>query len=239
MPFQKILLLGSLILGFSVISQAEVAPPLIKVSSYAEVSLEPNMVILTVEVWAKTAAAKTSQELATKDFQRVKQVVEKYKIKKEDFVTTNYTVTPDYFYDQKTQRNRIVGFNVNQSLKITLRNVEKAGSFIDEITSPEKTDKSGANVQSISWDSDKKAAAEVQALNEAIKNAKNRAEDMAKAAGVKIKGLYTLINSQNEGGEISTRSNKMMLEMDSTASTQLPAGTVKVRSNVSAEYLIN
>ncbi|OFZ28719.1 MAG: hypothetical protein A2622_06450 [Bdellovibrionales bacterium RIFCSPHIGHO2_01_FULL_40_29] len=227
------------IFAFGLGAQAEQAPALIQVTSFAEVSMEPNIAVLQLEIWAKAGSAKPAQEVAARYFQKVKATIESFKIKKDDFVTTNYSVTPDYVYDQKTQQNRIVGFRVTQNLQISLRQAEKAGSLVDELIGAEKTDKSGVSIQSIGWDSDKKAAAETQAMSQAIKNAKKRAEDMATAAGVKIKGLYRLANSQSHVEPQQLRA-AMKFSMTEAASdqTQLPAGTIKVRADVSADYLI-
>src|SRR3990167_5999413 len=226
------------IFAFGLGAQAEQAPALIQVTSFAEVSMEPNIAVLQLEIWAKAGSAKPAQEVAARYFQKVKATIESFKIKKDDFERLN-SVTPDYVYDQKTQQNRIVGFRVTQNLQISLRQAEKAGSLVDELIGAEKTDKSGVSIQSIGWDSDKKAAAETQAMSQAIKNAKKRAEDMATAAGVKIKGLYRLANSQSHVEPQQLRA-AMKFSMTEAASdqTQLPAGTIKVRADVSADYLI-
>lgn len=213
----------------------------IAVNGIGEKSLDPNMVTLTLEVWSRGATAKQAQQMAANSFKTFKQATEKQGIRKEDVRTENYNLSPDYEYDQKTRQNKITGFRVSHSLTVVLRKVEDVGSFIDSLTKDDKKSiETGVNVNSIAWDSDKRSEVEGSALADAVKSARAKAEEIAKAAGVKIKGVYKISHSSQGSGPVPVFRNMSMMKgmaMES-ASTELPSGQIKIRVEVVAEYEI-
>jgi len=211
---------------------------LIVVNGVAEKSIEPNMLILRIESWAKAANAKKAQSLQANQFSKLKDSLEKFKIKKEDIQTDSFNVYPEYFYDQKNQTNKIVGYKVSHSFSITYRSVGTAGDFLDQIVTS-ASDISGVNINGVSWDSDQKAQAEKEILKEAVKAAKDRASELAKAAGVTIKATHKIQNNS-----VAVQAPQPMMEKaammmaDRSAPTELSSGQIKVLAEVQMEFEI-
>ena len=212
---------------------------IIAVSGSAEKSLEPNMITLTVEIWSKNSTAKQAQALAATEYQRVKKVFENFKIKKEDINTDSYSLNPEYIYDAKTQQNKMVGFRAVQALNVTFRKVEDAGSFLDALSTAEKKD-AGVNINNLRWDSDKRASVEVAGLGDAVQNARLKADEIAKAAGVKIKAVARIShNVSSDNPPVPFRGGMMKMSASTNAPTELAAGAIKIHVEVQAEYEIN
>ncbi|WP_413560458.1 SIMPL domain-containing protein [Bdellovibrio sp. HCB209] len=219
---------------------AQGADRMIVVNGTSEKGMDPNMVSMTVEVWSKAQTAKAAQQAAATQFKQVKKVFDDFKVKKEDIQTDNYALNPEYVYDQKTQTNKMVGFRVVQSLMVTLRKVDDAGPFLDALVTDKQTKDFGVNVNSINWDSDKRSQAEVAALGDAVRAAKVKAEEIAKAAGVKIKGVARISHGASAiQPPMPMVRNFAMKAMADSAPTELSAGQIKVRIEVTAEYEIN
>ncbi len=227
----------ALVLGAGAAHAAE--ERLIVVSGTAEKSLDPNLVNLTVEVWSKAGTAKQAQQLAAQQFKQMKKTLDEFKIKKEDVQTDNYSLTPEYEYDQKSRQNKMIGFRVSQTLLVTLRKVDEAGNFLDALVSEKKTMDSGVNVNSLAWDSDKRSQVETATLGDAVRSAKAKAEEIAKAAGVKVKGVSKISHTMSGGGPQPIFRNYGLKAMAESASTEVAAGQIKVRVEVTAEYEIN
>ena len=219
---------------------------LILVNGLAEKTVEPNMVNLQIESWAKATSAKAAQDLQAQNFNKIKSLIEKNKIKKEDFQTQNFSVNPESTYDQKTQTYKVTGFRVSHQISLIVRKTDEVGGLIDRLVSL-STDKitsssSGVNVQNISWDYDKRSIVESAAVGEAVKAARLKAEELAQAAGVSIKAVHRL---QHTSRAVMPQSPvvemKAMRASDSSslASTELSAGTVKVMVEVQMEFEIN
>ena len=241
----KLVLAALLVLSGS-FAMADALPALIKVGSYSEKNIDPNIMNINLQIWAKAATAAQAQEMANKHVKRVKELTEKFKVKKEDVQTEYYSVTPEYAYEQKTGISRIQGYSAMHSLTVTFKNLDEAGKFIDQAAKGDKAEKAGVTIGNIGWDSDKKGEAEEACISQAVKQARGRADDLAKAAGVKIKGVYSITNQQvyanYEAAPMAGAAraqNKMMMSADmAESSTELSPGKIKIRADVNIEYLI-
>lgn len=226
------------LIGLSSVSYAETRT--ISVGAYAEKSVEPNLINVSVEIWSKAATAKGAQQAVASEFQKVKKSIEAFKVKKEDFSSENYSLNQDLVYDQKTQQNKLVGFKVSQTLNVVIRKTEDIGNFLDAVSSSSKNLDRGVNINSIQWDSDKKAQTEISALSEAVQNARKKAEEMARAEGLKIKSVLHMANAAEIQRPIPARREYFTKALAADAAgTELPAGQIKVRVDVQAEYEIN
>jgi hypothetical protein len=213
---------------------------LIVVASFAEKFVEPNMVSLNIEVWSKGTSAKQAQGLNATEFQKVKKTLDTFKIKKEDIQTENYSLNPEYIYDQKTQQNKMVGFRALQILKVTLKKTDELGSFLDSVVTSAGKNESGVNVNTIQWDTDKRQQMELAALGDAVRSGRLKAEELAKAANVKIKGVTMLSHGVAAStGPIPMRGMKAMaFDGGGGANMEVMAGQVKVHVDVTAQYEI-
>lgn len=212
------------------------------VNGSAEKSLDPNMVIMNVEIWSKAATAKQAQQLAANQYKQVKKTFEDFKIKKEDIQTDNYSLNPEYIYDQKAQQNKMVGFRVVNNVMVTMRKVEDVGNFLDALVVEKRDTDVGVNVNNISWDSDQRSKMETAALADAVRSAKSKADEIAKAAGVKIKTVVRISHGAanvRPPMPIARGGFAMKAAMMDSAPTELSAGQIKVRVDVTAEYEIN
>ena len=203
--------------------------------------MDPNIVIINLEIFGKSVAAKAAQDLQAKEYNRIKSIVEKFKIKKDDFITQNFSINPEYTYDPKTQISKLSGYRVSHQVQMTYKKVDDAGQLIDALTSTAKVETAGVQIQSISWDSDKKSPAESEAMIDAVQAAKKKKKKLAKAAGVKIKNVYLI--SQTSGSEsvapvFSGNMKAMAMESVHTA-TAVQGGQIKVKSEVLMQFEIN
>lgn len=211
----------------------------IVVSSFAEKSLDPNMASLNVEVWSKAGTAKQAQALNASEFQKVKKTLDSFKVKKEDIQTESYSLNPEYIYDQKTQQNKRVGFRALQTLRVVFRKTEDLGSFLDTLVAAASNGEAGVNINTIQWDTDKRSQLELAALGEAVRLGRQQADELAKAANVKIKGVVTVSHGVGPtGGPLPRVGMVKAMAYSESASTEVMPGQVKVRVDVTTQYEI-
>ncbi|NOT80055.1 MAG: SIMPL domain-containing protein [Bacteriovoracaceae bacterium] len=215
----------------------------ISVTGSAEKTFQPDIVRINLIVWSKGFTAKEAQKNNQLRFESLKNALSNFKIKKEDIKTLSYELNPDYVYNPKTNLNSIQGYNCQQSLSITLRSIENAGPFLDELSVGPKKDLSGVNVNTLQFDLDKRLEEEKSLLGQAVRAAEAQAAVLASAASVKLKGVYRLVP---RGAQvIQPMYAEAMMDMNSRAQgkslalgTQLMSGEVKVSADVSVDYLI-
>lgn len=212
---------------------------LISVTGLVEKSFQPDIVRLNVTVWGKGESAKKAQANNQAGYEILKKSLDSFKVKKEDAKTSNYELNPEYVYDQKTNKNNISGYIANQGLMITLRKIEDAGPFLDSITTNSKSMTGGVNVNSLGFDLDKRVEEERALLADAVKAAEAQAEILARAAKVKLKGIYRL-SPRGANPPIPTFGGAVMKSeaMRANDATQLMSGEVKVSGEVAADYIV-
>ncbi len=165
---------------------AEQPVPVIRVSGQGEEFLAPDMAILTLGVLRE---AETAREALDANSAAMKDVVAAMKdagVEDRDLQTSNFSVQPRYVYP-KQQRDgtqeapKIVGYTVSNQLTVRIRDLSKLGSVLDTAI--------GLGVNNdgnIRFTNDDPSAAIDTARENAMKDARNRADTLARAAGVKL-----------------------------------------------------
>ncbi len=205
------------------------APPGLTVSGHAELKFQPDIATLTIGVTtqdvrqadaAQSNAAKTTSVLGA---------LRGAGIADADIQTSGYDVQPQY--NDQASPPLLTGYQVSDTLDVTLRDLGKAGAVIDDATRAGATDVSG-----LSFDLSDRTAAEQKALAQAVTEAKAKAVAMAQAAGVP---LYSLL-SLSEGAAPTVQPFVMARSMMATAAptTPIQSGEITVTADVTAVYLI-
>lgn len=121
--------------------------------------------------------------------------VKAFGIKSEDIKTQNNSIyqVPEYYYDNGVQKSRPGQWSVNNSVEIILREVDRAAALADLLS------KSGANnVNGPSFMMDNTTTFEVALAEEAIADARKKAEAMASSSGAKLGEVVTVVEGYSQ-----------------------------------------
>ena len=200
------------------------------VSGQAKVSAAPDIAYITLGVLTEDKDARAAQKANATAMDKVIAAIKASGVKSEDIQTVNYTIYPKYDYNKETGAGTIIGYSVNNSVNITVRDLEKTGNIIDAAAD------SGVNVSSsISFDLSNYEKYYNDALKNAVLAAKKKAGTMAEALGVTLKAPISV----SEGGGYSPLRNYVTYDMKSemaNASTPIQAGSLEITANVSIVY---
>ncbi|MGI8690817.1 MAG: SIMPL domain-containing protein [Thermomicrobiales bacterium] len=107
-----------------------------------------------------------------------------------DVKTSDYSVQPQYNYPQNGTPV-LTGYRITNSVNVTVRDITKVGQLLDAVT------KAGANqVGGVSFGlADPEAASRV-AREQAVQNARDKADTLAKATGVSV-GIVMTIDDES------------------------------------------
>ncbi|MGZ3790502.1 MAG: SIMPL domain-containing protein [Bacteriovorax sp.] len=213
---------------------------LITVTGSAEKFFAPDMAKIQLSVWGKSENAKSAQGLSNDQYEQVKKALDAFQVMSADVQTIGYELSPDYTYDNKTHINKVIGYTATQSIRVTLKKVSNVGKFLDEIIMDSKNLKAGTSVYSVTWDLEKRDEIEKNLLAEAVKSAEAQAELLARAAKVKVKGVYHLSPQGVIPPVPMYQAEAMMLKSAAggNRSTDVFSGEVKVKADVAADYEI-
>jgi uncharacterized protein len=200
------------------------------VSGAGSVSAKPDSatVRLGVEVLKKTALEAQSANATLMD--SVIASIKKLGISKENIQTSSYNLSPEYSYEQGKTRT-LIGYHSSNQLNILLEDIALIPKVIDSSVA------SGATtVQGISFDIINDKELKKAAMEKAVMNAKEKADILAKAAGIKIKGIQMI----SEGGAyvVPQYDNGLMRASFEGSPTPIMAGNMEIKASVSITYLI-
>jgi len=112
--------------------------------------------------------------------------------KKDKLYTAGYTLTPINEYNNQTRKSEFKGFRASNNIIVETINLKDVGALIDSAS------QAGLNrVQSLSFSSNNQDNLRKQALEKAVKDAKDTAQVVAKAAGVEIVRIQQIMPSYN------------------------------------------
>lgn len=141
-----------------------------------------------------------AQKLANTFMEKMTSDLKQAGINEKDIKTSNYNSYPTYeavepvktMMITRPQSPTITGYTVNESVTITLHDTDKTNTVIDIVTKDGAENVSGPNF-SLSEDTQKKLMNDGRL--QAIAEAKQKASDMAKAAGIRLGKLVSVQES--------------------------------------------
>lgn len=202
------------------------SPATIQVDGEAVVHAKPDRAqvdlgVTTQSPDAKTAAAQNAQKLDRVIQQLRSQAGQNLEIK-----TIGYSLSPNYVYPPQGGEPKITGYIASNVIQVQTDDLVQVGPVIDSAI------KAGANnVQALRFLLKDEGAVQSEALKEAAKKARNKADALASALGVKIIRVLHVV----EGGEtiipMRTRQLSMEAKMDAV-DTPVEPGTLEIRGSV-------
>lgn len=151
----------------------------------------PNIAKVSVAIQESASSLSEVEKSVNTKSKTLVDAVKKAGVEDKDIKTTSYNISPTY--DYRTNPSRITGYSASVSYQVTIRNVDKANDVLAAATG------AGANnVGGINFDVDDNAKNKAlnEARAEAVKNARQTAEGLAKAAGVTLGKILNITESQ-------------------------------------------
>ncbi len=179
----------------------------------------------------------TTSQAQQQTNQTISKILDQFKtlgIDSKSITTSNYSIYPQYNYTGNSQTPS--GYSVTQNIDVKITPIDKAGKAIDVATT------AGANMLgsiNFTFSDQTQSNLEEQARIKAINDAKQKAEDEAKATGIK---LVKIINVQEVNNETPIIRPLMMQTANGAKEagtpTQLPPGQSTVSKDVKVTFEI-
>ncbi|MFA6513981.1 MAG: SIMPL domain-containing protein [Patescibacteria group bacterium] len=152
-----------------------------------KVSYTPDLAIVTLGVQIdKVAKADEALNQLNVKMDNIIKAVKGLNVIEADIQTQNYSLYPQY--DYKDNISIVSGYNANQQLVIKVTGYDKDSSRLNKVIAA--ASKAGANqVAGLTFDSSQLNDLKQKARVEAIKDANNKSQELADAAGVRLKEI--------------------------------------------------
>jgi uncharacterized protein YggE len=208
-------------------------PPTIVVTGDSEVFATPDLAVVTLGAVAQAPDAVAAQNQVNQQMQKVIDAIKATGVPEEKIKTTGLSLSPVYTGEgMRVERGepRISGYRATNAVEIRLDDPKSAGNVIDAGM------KAGANQLQGLWFSLKDDAKQrQQALEQAVKEASNKAKALATALNVKL-GAIQLVTEEFGGG--APRPFAMAREA-MVMDTPVQPGQAQVTAHVSVTYRIS
>lgn len=205
-------------------------PQGITVNGEGNITVKPDMAQVTLGMEATAVTAKEAQQKNTVVMNKVVAGMKLLGLGGKDIQTTDFNLFPDRRYDKASGQEQVVGYRAVNQVTITIRDLAKLGAVIDQSI------QAGANnVRNVSFSVESPEKWREQAITKAVKEARSKADALAKAAGIRIKRIIAMnessINVQPYLMDQSYKRAEVMGAGDAS-NPAIEPGRVKVTANV-------
>ncbi len=204
----------------------------ITVSGEGKVSGAPDVAVLTLGVSALAPSVKDARDQAATAMKGVTDSIKGNGVDEKDIQSSQFSIYPEYDYRNDTQELR--GYRVTNIVTVKIRDIDNTSKIIDDATA------AGGDltqVQGINFTIDDPDELRDQAREEAVKDAKAKAERLADLAGVKL-GNPISIHEYTSSPPVAYRDVGMGGDMEAAPSTPIEPGELEVILSVDVVYAI-
>lgn len=163
----------------------------ISVTGEGTVSAEPDMATISMGVSQQAKTAQAAMDAVAADINTVLQSLGESGVESKDVQTSQISLYPVWSNPDHNGNAKVSGFNASVTLSVMLRDLDKMGDVIAEVVRV-----GGNRFHGVSLGFQDTSHMEAEARASAVRDAMEKAEQLADAAGVEI----TEIVSISEGG---------------------------------------
>jgi uncharacterized protein YggE len=208
----------------------------ISVAGEGQVSAAPDQAVVRLGVTVQLPQAGLAQAKVSETMQKALEGIVKLGLQRNSIHTAALTLTSVYSNERPSnnpETPRVVGFRANNSIEVTLQDINLVGKVIDAGIS------AGANeLQGVSFTLKEDLSQRTTALKIAVREARTKAKTIAQALDLPLGsvlevtegGVHVIPFNQNFGGA------RMMAA--SAVQTPIEPGEVRVQANVTVRYEI-
>lgn len=217
----------------------------ISVNGKGEAVSIPDIATFSFSVTENAKTVKEAQTKATEKINAALAAIRAGGVEEKDIKTLSYSINPHYEYTQGpcTQfgcqggKQVLDGYDVSQTIQVKVRDLAKAGELFDTL--------GGAGVKSVdglSFAIDDIDTIKAEARAEAIAQAKEKAEKIAKDLGVRLVKITSFYDSSDDQPfPYYARESAMggdLMSVKAQVAPEIPQGEQKVTAMVSITYEI-
>jgi len=205
------------------------------VSGQGKVSAEPDIANLQLGIEAQESSVAAAQSQAAEAMDDVMKALDDNDVAEKDIQTQYFNISKVTRWDDDNQQEVVLGYRVTNTVTAKIRDIEKAGTIIDAVA---LAGGDLTRINSIYFSIDDATTYQKEAREEAMADAKSKAEQLASLAGVKL-GKPTYI-SESFYQPSSYRYDVPMMEAGKSPapSTIISPGEMDISLNVQVTYAI-
>ncbi len=203
------------------------------VQGESEIVTIPDVAEISLGIEIRKPTISAAQTDANTVINTVKERVQALGIDSKDIKTENYSVYPEY--DYTSANRRVIGYMVNTSLRVSVKDFEVVNQVIDQATQAGVNQVSGI---SLKLSPEKEDEVKKQARQEAIAKAQQNASELAGLAGMKLGRIVNVYESQVDvlSPLMKGPANFDAVQVEGRGETEIEAGSTTYQYGVTLSY---
>ena len=169
----------------------------ISMSADGKASGTPDLATINIGVTSAASTAKAAQDDMSKKVNSITDFIKQQGVDPKDITTANFTVYPTY--DYANGKNTITGYQGSESVSVKVRGVDKSTAKVSKIL--EGAANLGSNqIQGVNFTFDDPDNLKQVARKQALDKAKQKAQELANEAGLKLGKVVSISDSSSSPG---------------------------------------
>lgn len=217
---------------------ADAPPPrTVSVSGQGEVSVRPDRAQLSLSADALDANLKKAQDQVNVIVRAYLAEAKTLGTADKDISTAGISVSPEYVWDQKQNRQKLVGYRARRDIAVTVRNLDLLGDYVLRATD------AGINhVNPPVLESSRSEELKRQALVAAAKDARDKAKLLAETLDMKLGAVRSLRVDDNSSTppvpmvKVMAMRAEAASDMSGNEQMGLVSGEIKYTANANADF---
>lgn len=218
-----------------VVATASAKGTQITVSGTGEVERKPDFAVVSVGVQARKDSARGASEQVGEVMKKVNKALGKLNIEGMQVQTSGVMLNPAYVWNQINgeQTQKLVGYDATSTLRVRVDDPEKIGAVIDAAID------AGANrINGISFELKGALEARQEAITMAAGAAREKADTLAAALGLRIIGVVSATTGSDGGPVYPMMSNEVAFARSAPGMGEsIKTGVVTVRAEATVTFL--
>jgi len=203
------------------------------VAGQGKVPAAPDIATLRLGIEAQEASVAEAQYKATEAMERVETALSKNGVATKDIQTQHFSINKVTKWDREKEEEVVIGYRVTNMVTAKIRDIDKVGSIIDAVA---EAGEDLTRIDSIDFSIDDPSAYYEEARQEAMAEAKAKAEQLADLAGVTLgKPIYI---SEGIQAPPIYRESIYFETAEAVAETPISPGEMEVSLSIQIVYAI-
>lgn len=220
--------------AYSYIGQSADRQASVVVSGEGKVVIKPDVAIMSFGLVSQNVSLAAAQKENTERMNNfLKGLKKDFSVDEKDVQTSNYSISPRY--DWNNGQQKLIGYEVSQSVMVKVRNLDKLGDIVARAGSEQLNQVGG-----LQFTVDDPEKAKTDARTKAFAQVKQKAEDLAKVSGIKLGRIISI--QENNGSIVMPRPEMYVgaatMKDSAAVAPTIETGSNEITANVSIEYEI-
>jgi uncharacterized protein YggE len=205
------------------------------VNGEGKVTAVPDIATINLGISAQAASVAEAQKQASDTMNKIMKSLADNGVAQKDIKTQQFSITRVTRFDKDTQQEVVIGYRVDNTVNVKIRDISKAGVTIDAVA---VAGGDLTRINGISFSVDDPTIYQNEARQKAMNDAKAKAEQIAKLAGVGLDKPTYINESVYIPGPIFREAMAKDAAGAASAPTPISPGEQEIRVNVQVVYSI-